>query len=426
MHFKHPEVLYALFALLIPILVHLFQLRRFQKVTFSNVAFLQRVTVQSRKSSQIKKWLTLLMRMLAFAFLIIAFAQPYFADEEAIGSEHELVIYLDNSFSMSAIGSQGPLYQRAVQELLDSNLSDEKITVFTNDRLFRIATISEMKEELLKSSYSPNQLSFSTVLAKANQYFSKQQKSRKNFLYVSDFQQQDQPLRVENESVIQTTLVKKEPVSKQNIAITNIQTKTINPKKVAIQITLKGYNLNKAAKNVVVSLYDEEKLLGKTSETIENQSLVTFEIPIAPVRGIVRIDDTDLPYDNVRYFSINPLQKIKVLSITESQRQTRPTEENYLKRIYTEAEFEYETVAVNKLNYSTLETTNFVILEELLNIPISLQNTLQTFVSNGGTVCWIPHQERESTGLRFLTYSIWHFAYHGARGKQKAYYCYRL
>ena len=54
MQFKHPEILYALLLLLIPIIVHLFQLRRFQKVPFTNVAFLKEISVQTRKSSTIK------------------------------------------------------------------------------------------------------------------------------------------------------------------------------------------------------------------------------------------------------------------------------------------------------------------------------------------------------------------------------------
>ena len=79
MQFKHPEFLYALLALIIPIIVHLFQLRRFQKVPFTNVQFLKTVNIQTRKSSQIKKWLTLLARLLAMTGLIIAFAQPFLA-----------------------------------------------------------------------------------------------------------------------------------------------------------------------------------------------------------------------------------------------------------------------------------------------------------------------------------------------------------
>ncbi len=45
MQFKNPEILYALFLLLIPIIVHLFQLRKFQKVAFTNVAFLKEATI---------------------------------------------------------------------------------------------------------------------------------------------------------------------------------------------------------------------------------------------------------------------------------------------------------------------------------------------------------------------------------------------
>ena len=122
MQFKYPELLYALFLLLIPIFIHLFQLRRFQKVDFTNVAFLKKVTLQTRKSSQLKKWLTLLMRMLALASIIIAFAQPFTASKSALNTQKETIIYIDNSFSMQAKGPQGPLLQRAAQDLFEQIL----------------------------------------------------------------------------------------------------------------------------------------------------------------------------------------------------------------------------------------------------------------------------------------------------------------
>jgi len=74
MQFKHPELLYALFLLLIPILVHLFQLRRFKKEAFTNVAFLKKLNIQTRKSSTIKKWLLLLTRLAVIACIVLAFA----------------------------------------------------------------------------------------------------------------------------------------------------------------------------------------------------------------------------------------------------------------------------------------------------------------------------------------------------------------
>ena len=128
MQFKHPEILYALLLLLIPIIIHLFQLRRFQKVAFTNVEFLKKATLQTRKSSQVKKWLVLLTRLVALACIILAFAQPFTASKTALNSEKETVIYIDNSFSMEAKGSNGPMLKRSLQQLYDHLEGEEKIS----------------------------------------------------------------------------------------------------------------------------------------------------------------------------------------------------------------------------------------------------------------------------------------------------------
>ena len=78
MQFKHPEILYFLFLLVIPILVHLFQLRRFKKEYFTKVKLLKELQIQTRKSATIKKWLLLVTRLLLLTALIFAFAQPFF------------------------------------------------------------------------------------------------------------------------------------------------------------------------------------------------------------------------------------------------------------------------------------------------------------------------------------------------------------
>ena len=79
MQFKYPEILYALLLLIIPIIVHLFQLQRFVKVPFTNVAFLKNIEKQTRKSAKLKKWLVLISRLLALSCIILAFSQPYFS-----------------------------------------------------------------------------------------------------------------------------------------------------------------------------------------------------------------------------------------------------------------------------------------------------------------------------------------------------------
>ena len=109
MQFKHPEILYFLFLLLIPILVHLFQFRKFKKEYFTNVRFLKSISIQTRKSSQLKKWLLLACRLLLLFCLILAFAQPFFDAKDSQNRSNETYIILDNSFSMQAKGKKGEL-----------------------------------------------------------------------------------------------------------------------------------------------------------------------------------------------------------------------------------------------------------------------------------------------------------------------------
>ena len=132
MQFKHPEVLYFLFLLVIPILVHLFQLRRFKKEYFTNVQFLKELSVQTRKSSTIKKWLLLLTRLMLLTFLILAFAQPFFAAKDSKNNTNEMYIILDNSYSMQAKGKKGELLKRAVQDLLEHTPEAQNFSLLTN------------------------------------------------------------------------------------------------------------------------------------------------------------------------------------------------------------------------------------------------------------------------------------------------------
>ena len=98
MQFKNPEILYFLALLIIPILVHLFQLQKFVKTPFTNVAFLQKLVRETRKSSRLKKWLILCVRMLLFTAILFAFSQPYFSNKHVNKNQHTF-IYLDNSLS---------------------------------------------------------------------------------------------------------------------------------------------------------------------------------------------------------------------------------------------------------------------------------------------------------------------------------------
>jgi hypothetical protein len=109
MAFTYPSVLYAFFLLLIPIVIHLFNFRRYKKVYFSNLRFLTSVNQQSRKTSQLKHLLILLARLLFVSALVLAFSKPYIPSKLSkleLAKRH-VVFYLDNSFSMQQEGKKG-------------------------------------------------------------------------------------------------------------------------------------------------------------------------------------------------------------------------------------------------------------------------------------------------------------------------------
>ena len=387
MQFKHPEILYALLLLIIPILIHLFQLRRFQKVAFTNVKFLKDITLQTRKSSQLKKWLTLLTRLLLLACVIFAFAQPYLSDSNRFNTETETVIYLDNSYSMQARGSNGTLLNNAIQDLIETVDESEKISLFTNDVSYPNTTLKAIQNELIQLPYSSNQLSYDAVLLKGKNTFSKEVSTVKNLVMISDFQQKEFPLIIGNDSAYNTKLVQLKPINLNNVSIDSVFISKTDIENITLTVSLK--NQGTAIETLPVSLYNDENLVAKSSVTIDTEASTDFTLPMDKLfNGKITIEDQNLLYDNSMYFNIDKRDKINVLSINEA-------DDSFLSKIYTNDEFNYQSYRFNALDYNSLEDQNLIILNELNTVPNSLLTALKSFTDDGGYVLIIPSDKAE-------------------------------
>ncbi len=396
MQFKHPEFLYALFALIIPILVHLFQLRRFQKVDFTNVQFLKAVTIQTRKSSQIKKWLTLFARLLALASIIIAFAQPYLATEDVVGKEAETVIYLDNSFSMQAKGPKGPLLKRAVQEILSDLPEDQVFSLFTNTETFANVSKKDVQNDLLQIEYSSNQLPYHAAYLKAKQLLSTSPETIKRVIMVSDFQQKNEAFSIPTDVGTQTSLVRLRPVTQQNIAIDSLYLQRNTNNELILKVLFSNIDAN--ADNTSIALYNNDKLIAKTAVSIPKNGSATTEFRLnenTGINGRVTLEDPAITFDNNRYFTINSPKKIKVLAINEAN-------DSFIKNIFTPNEFELTSSSIESLNYNDISNANLVLINEVKQIPVSLINALQPFAGQGGTICLIPSENGDIVSYQQL------------------------
>lgn len=409
MHFKHPEILYFLFLLIVPILVHLFQLRRFKKEYFTNVRFLKALSIQTRKSSKIKKWLLLTCRLLLLTSIVIAFAQPFFSSKDSKNASNELYIILDNSFSMQAKGKKGELLKRAVQELLEETPENINFSLLTNSDNYWNTDIKSVRSSLQNLKYSAAPFQLNTIMAKIKAHKSA---FKKDIVIITDAVGLDEKQLRSSEATDSPQFIIPKAEQKNNISIDSVFiNKTLdNFYEISVQLSGYGEDFNP----IPLSLYNDSKLIAKTIVTLEsNKKNINFTIPKQAFHGYVAIVDNGLSYDNTLFFSISKTKKTNIISIGE------PEKSNFLSRIYTTEEFNFNNYTLGSLDYNKLEEQNTIVLNELNEIPQALQTTLKSFVEKGGNLILIPSAEASVANLNSFLMNFGNIKFNSLENKEK-------
>ena len=394
MQFKNPEILYALFLLLIPILIHLFQLRRYKKTPFTNVAFLETVIQNTRKSSTLKKWLVLCTRLLALTFLIFAFAEPFIPNSQRALQPQETVIFIDNSFSMQATGKKGNLLTEAKQELIAALPKDERYTLVTWDDVLRDFNPVTDRNELLDLDFTQKTIDVQSLRMRLNNVFSTRDESSRQRILISDFQDTGWSSQLDSLNKTEHRVLL-EPTTLENISIDSLH---LNRVSAAYSLDVFLASTTSITQDIPVSLFDKEKLIAKGSATFENSkhSKIQFQLTSgAAIQGKLSITTPDLKFDNDFYFSINTTEPLKVLAVSNA-------EDTFLSRLYQEPQFSYTNVAEDQLEYSILDDQDLIILNEPQRISTALINALKKHTQNGGTLLLIPNMNAAATNYNSL------------------------
>ncbi|MCK9163948.1 MAG: BatA and WFA domain-containing protein, partial [Bacteroidales bacterium] len=197
MQFLNPYFLFGLFAIAIPIIIHLFNFRRFKKVYFTNVSFLKDIEISTKKQKQVRNRVLLLVRILAIIFLVLFFAQPNFPNKDKKLVEKGLnavVVLVDNSFSMQNQGREGRLLDEAKQkakEIINQYNNNDEFVLLTMDMegkhqqfVSKDKFIELLDEVEISTKSQPNSKLFSRSFDLLN---TKQGFNKRCFM-VSDFQ----------------------------------------------------------------------------------------------------------------------------------------------------------------------------------------------------------------------------------------------
>jgi hypothetical protein len=386
MQFQNPEVLYFLALLIIPILVHLFQLQKFVKMPFTNVAFLQKLVQQTRKSSRIKKWLILATRLLLFLAIIFAFSQPYFSDKKTDINQHTFV-YLDTSLSTNAEGEKGNLLQIAAQEIIENASKKDSYSLQTNTDYNKDITFDELKKKLLNVKNTSKKIAIKTVLLKINNLEKPETNTLHKSILISDFQN-----TYVNEFTNVTTAfsgIKLTASKKNNLSIDSVFIYNTNTTNLTVNVLVK--NQGDTKNNIPIAIFNDEKLISKQSFSIaENTNkIVSFTIQNqTKFLGKITITFSDtFSFDNTFYFSLNSTKKVNVLSIGKAA--------NFLSKIYSKEDFNFLQSSLQNVNYNTIPKQQIIILNELEKIPESILKSLLDFSKKGGSIVIIPNSKSD-------------------------------
>ena len=389
MHFKYPAIFYFLFILIVPILIHLFNLKKFKKIEFTNVQFLKKISIETRKSSQVKKLLILATRLLCFTALIFTFSQPYLGNKKIEDNRH-YYIYLDNSESLNTNGNNGNLLKTATHDIIENSPENERYSLLTNDDLRINISKNELKKDLRNIQISNNITSFEDKINAIERELKNKSKDLYKILLISDFQYFTKKINNEFTNVTRPfSVVKLTSNVKNNISVDSVYISTYNTYEKVVSVVIKNQGDKK--NDIPIALYNSSKLINKRSFSILKNEEKILEFPIEnfhQFKGKIQINfNESFMFDNVFYFTINSSKKTSILTIGKSL--------PYISKIFNSDEFNYSSSSLQNLNYNSISSQQLIILNQIQSITKVLESSILKFIENGGNLLVIPNKNIE-------------------------------
>jgi hypothetical protein len=415
MEFVNPGLLYGLFAISIPVIIHLFNFRRFKKVYFSNVSFIQEIKLQTQKQSKLKHLIILLMRIMAIICLVLAFVRPYFpaADNPVdLNRKNFVSIYIDNSFSMQAISENGNLLEEAkekAREIVSVYKSTDQFQLLTNEfegRHQRFVSKEEFTELVNEVRLSPSVKNLKDVFARQAEIFKTITTKGKSSYILSDFQRN---FMIDNPGIPDSSVwyyfIPHNSANTDNVYIDSCWFES------PVQQKNQNLKLMVRVKNSSASI--REKIPVKLHVNGQQKALATLDIEAKGAANVMlsytssnagiqfcEIELTDYPviFDDRFYLSYSVSDVTEVLCLNGNG------ENFFLNSLFdNDTTVHLTNVPSGNLDFSSFPAYNLIILNELSQISSGLNQELTRYVENGGNLVVLPSGEMEIEGFGQFT-----------------------
>jgi hypothetical protein len=411
MLFANPLFLFGLVALAIPIIIHLFNFRKFQKVYFTNVKFIEDLQQQTQKQSQLKHLLILLMRMLAIAALVVAFAQPFIPVADATGDaerQNAVSIYIDNSFSMEAASPEGTLLDQAIKNAREIALAyknSDRFQLLTNDfqgqhqRLVNREVFFEMLDEI---DFTPVSRNISTVFIRQAELLN-QNKGLKTAYHISDFQRGMADFEnIAPDTIIKTLALPVEAEKLNNLYIDSIwfDAPVYRPGQLATLNVLVNNSSTEKYEKVPIRLMIDDVQRAIAGFDAEPGKPIELSLPFTNTKtglhyGRLEITDFPITYDDAFFFTYDVKPELPLLVINSGEQSM------YLNSMFAnDSAFVFQNVNENQLDYSSFNRYSLIILNGLNHISSGLSQELHRYTQSGGNIAVFPGVEADPESYR--------------------------
>ena len=338
MAFLNPLFLFGLLAAGIPLIIHLWNRRRVVTIDFSSLMFLMAAHRENARRFQLRHLLILLLRMMIIALIALALARPFLTlglPVASVRAKTDVVIVLDNTYSMAYQGVDGIRFEKAktlATDILETlRHGDSAALILMSDvpnPIFRQLTpdIGGVVAAINGAEVSYRATNVQPSLALAHEILAESEQLNRELYLISDFTKNgwENWDRLLNRSGARVSLI---PVAEGESHNTNIE--EIRPSNQLIGVYL-PFQLNVTAANrsaaplarsIITLFIGSEKQKTVSFSAAANESLNTsltynFSTP-GTHTGYFTLTSDRLNIDNRRYFALDVIGEVRVLCVGE-------------------------------------------------------------------------------------------------------------
>ena len=401
MRFLYPNMLWGLLALLIPIVIHLFNFRRHKLVYFSNTAVLRSIQQENAKTRKLKYLVTLLLRCLFIAALVLAFAFPYRPEKQLnVNAENALVgIYIDNSMSMKGQSQRTTLIEDARQsarDLVHKLNPSNRYLLMTNS--FEIQNEYPMnQEEMLDQLDRMNPDGSPVLMGEVIDRFEmlcKQHGFANSTLFVySDFQSNTFDLSVAKaDTAMQVVMVPMVPEFKTNLYIDSVwlaspivQSGLTN--ELMVRVVNQG---DKEVKGMPINFTMNNAMAASTTVDLEKNGTAEVEMQFVvedsgEQRCSASLTDHPITFDDSYHFVLSVKPSLSVVELGNQP--------SSCAMLFDDEQFHYTLMEPSRFDLTTIAQAQLLIVNESAVMNETLQQALLDAVSDGASLVVFPSMD---------------------------------